>query len=178
MWTGKRCRQWAGSLAILLMTACATPATDTVITPDAPSAAWWYGAIFEPASTVVKGIPVSRFDPAWVRASTLDETQFDHQIRKEDLAGLGNFSFELQSDLDKDAAGEKIFVGVFETDTGSKGRFLAVTRDGTLLQHFEYRGEAGFSALMAGTDEVRWYMCMECGEFETLKWSGRSYVLE
>lgn len=70
-------------------------------------------------------------------------------------------------------------MGVFETGSGDKGRFLAITRDGALLQHFEHSGEAGFSTLLPyGTDEVRWYSCMECGDFESLKWSGRSYVLE
>ena len=31
---------------------------------------------------------------------------------------------------------------------------------------------------MPGAGEVRWYKCMECGEFESITWGGESYVLE
>ncbi len=121
---------------------------------------------------------MSQFDPTWQHASTLDDPQFDRKITRSDLARHEGFSFAVRVDLEGDGTYEDIFVGVFDTTSGRKGRFLAITRDGTLIQHFEYQGEAGFSALLALDDEVRWYMCMECGEFETLKWSGRSYVLE
>lgn len=168
----------AVSLALLLLTACTTPGTGTQNEADDPTAAWWYEIAFEPISTAVKGIPVNRFDPTWASASTLDDSQLSDRIPKGGLAQYGDFSFELRADLDEDGGHEDIFVGVFETDSGSRGRFLAITRDGALLQHFQYRGEAGFSALMARTDEVRWYMCMECSEYESLRWSGQSYVLE
>lgn len=171
----------AALLAALLLTACTARGAATDNLSDAPVAAWWYDIAFTPASTAVEGIPVDRFNPSWRAASALDGTLLHGRIPEAAIAhytGSG-FSFRLHADLDKAGGGEEIFVGVFETGSGSKGRFLAITRDGALLQHFEYPGEAGFSALLAnGTDEVRWYSCMECGDYESLKWSGQSYVLE
>jgi len=87
-------------------------------------------------------------------------------------------SFTLLTDIDGDTISEEFFVGVYETADGEKGRFVAVTRKGRILQHFKEGGSTGFSALLQGDGEVRWYKCVECGEFESIRWSGQSYILE
>ncbi|MGY0557320.1 hypothetical protein [Lysobacter sp. A421] len=169
-------------VAALLLIACAAPGGAATDTPsDAPVAAWWYDIEFAPSSTTITGVPIDRFNPSWTQASALDDALLHGRIPEMAIAHYAEsgFSFRLHSQLDKAKGGEEVFVGVFETGSGSNGRFLAITRDGALVQHFEYPGEAGFSALQAnGTDEVRWYSCMECGDYESLRWSGRSYVLE
>ena len=87
-------------------------------------------------------------------------------------------SFSATADLDGDGVAEELFVGVYEKADGQKGRFVAITRRGRPVQHFSEEGTAGFSALLRGDREVRWYKCVECDDFETIKWSGSSYVIE
>ena len=73
---------------------------------------------------------------------------------------------------------EEVFVGTYETRSGDRGRFLAVSSAGRLVRHFAHAGSAGFSALLPMQDGVRWYKCLECGEYELLRWSSGAYVLE
>ena len=87
-------------------------------------------------------------------------------------------SFSLRADHDSDGVPESFFVGVFKAETGSTGRFVAVMEDGKVVQHFQHAGPAAFSALLGHSDGIRWYKCMDCGEFETIIWTGTSYVLE
>lgn len=177
MWTGDRVLPWALLTAALLSAGCAFPADQV---EEAPVAAWWYAIEFDPVSADINGVPVDKVNPAWTRASTLTAEALGLHVSEEGLVQYetSGLAFELRADLDKDGTNEEVFVGVFETGTGAVGRFLAVTENGVLVQHFEHPGSAGFSALVARPDEVRWYKCMECGEYESLSWSGRSYVLE
>ncbi|MGQ4658951.1 hypothetical protein [Lysobacter sp. F6437] len=145
-----------------------------------PLAAWWYDMDFEPVSSSVHGIDVSRFDPTWKLASALDAKMLEGRIPPVDLARYtdSGMSFALQDDLDGDGMPEEVLAGVFSTRDGGGGRFVAITRDGQLVRHFSQPGPAGFSALLKYGDEVRWYKCLECGEFESIRWSGESFLLE
>lgn len=180
MWTGKQTARWGVVIAALLAMGCQAVATGSRPAPDAPATPWWYDIGFKPASTSVHGIDVDEFDPAWTLASVLDSGRLEGRISAAEIAQFedSKLSFSLQSDLDRDGTPEEFFVGVFRTETGDAGRFVAIASDGRLLRHFAQAGSPGFSALLDRDGEVRWYKCMECGEFETIRWTGDSYVLE
>ena len=179
MWTGKRATHRALAGSALLWIAC-QPRSDPTPGRDTPDVAWWVTASFTPTSTTVRGIEARAIDPHWQRADALDTLILRRHVSPDDLREFlaSPLSFSLTADLDRDRAPEQFFVGVYETSDGRKGRFVAVTRGGRPLQHFADEGETGFSALLRAENEVRWYKCMECGEFESIKWTGRSYVLE
>lgn len=179
MSTGKRILYGMAMLVALFATGCQTP-DDPQSTGGTPTAAWWYAMSFEPASSSVHGIDVNRFDPNWKLASALDAKTLEDRIPATDFARYidSGMSFALQNDLDGDGMLEEIFVGVFNTHDGDSGRFVAITRDGKPIRHFSQSGPAGFSALLKYGDEVRWYKCLECGEFESIRWSGESFFLE
>lgn len=175
MWTGKRL-VWCGVVVIpVLLVACQSKSED-----GQPITAWWYNINFEPTSAAVRGIDVHMIDDGWRRATVLDTTLLVSRIPRDDFQRFeaSPLSFSLQADLDRDGVDEDFFVGVFETAQGERGSFVAIARNGRPVKHFEATGITGFSALMRGEGEVRWYRCMECGEFESIKWKGNSYVLE
>lgn len=159
---------------------CRSTATQGDSALHAPTAAWWYAMEFTPVSGVVRGIDIVRFDTSWSRASALVPAMLEDRVPPAGLAALrdSGMSFSLQADLDGDRTAEDFFVGVFSTHDGDHGRFVAVSRNGQLLQRFTQSGPTGFSALLVQDDEVRWYKCLQCGEFESIRWSGDSYVLE
>ncbi|WP_143814096.1 hypothetical protein [Novilysobacter spongiicola] len=135
---------------------------------------------FESTWGHARGIAASDFSPSWSSAAALDDDVLSKSVAAPDAKEFlqSPLAFSVEADLDGDGRSEDIFVGVFSTDTGTTGRFVAVTRDGELLQHFEHPGTPGFSALLEEGDELHWYKCMQCGEFETLRWSGGAYVLD
>ena len=179
MSTGKRVLTGIAMFIAIISIGCQAT-TQPQGTYDAPVAAWWYDIGFEPAGGSVHGIDAARFDPAWNRVGALEPQVLESRISTDDLVQFrdSGLSFSLQADLDGDRVPEEVFVGVFSTLDGNGGRFVAVSRNGRLLQHFTQNGPTGFSALLKNGDEVRWYKCMECGEFDSIRWSGRSYVLE
>jgi hypothetical protein len=156
------------------------PGSESQDGEDEPIGAWWYGIEFEPSSATVRDIEVHTIDEDWRRGTALDTSLLDGRVSANDIQQFtaSPLSFSLLADLDGDGVSEEFFVGVFETVEGGKGRFVAVTRNGRVHEHFEEGGITGFSALLQVEGDVRWYKCMECGEFESIKWSGKSYTLE
>jgi hypothetical protein len=176
---GNRPTQTLIASCALLVLAC-QPQERSTERPDTPIAAWWTTIAFTPASTTVRGIDVKTIDPQWRRAEALDTVMLRTHVSVSDIRQLATSptSFSVTADLDGDGVAEEFFVGVYEKADGQKGRFVAITRRGRPVQQFSEEGTPGFSALVRGDGEVRWYKCIECGDFETIKWSGSSYVLE
>ena len=178
MWTGKR-----SALSLLgytlLLVAC-QPQRESRIADDTPRVAWWSSITFTPTSTTVRNTRVRDVDARWERADVLDTLKLRGLVSPADVEQFvrSPMSFALTADLDRDGVAEEFYVGVFETTDGRKGRFAAIERQGRPVQHFTEEGSTGFSALLRGDGEVRWYKCMECGEFESIRWTGTSYVLE
>ncbi|MCE7033187.1 hypothetical protein LY625_11265 [Lysobacter sp. GX 14042] len=145
-----------------------------------PAVAWWYDLELDPVDGEVRGIPVGEFDPGWAAASGLGEEELALHVAPAGLAALrdAGLYFVTSQDLDLDGVVEDVFVGTYEAQDGGRGRFLAISRGGRLLRHFVQSGSAGFSALLPVQGGVRWYKCLECGEYELLRWTGGSYVLE
>jgi hypothetical protein len=179
MWTGRRATRLRLVGSALLSVAC-QPQPDSTVARDTPAVAWWLGTTFTPTSTTVRGMDVRAIDARWRRADVLDTLALRRRVSQADVREFlaSPLSFSLSADLDQDGVAEEFFVGVFEAADGRKGRFIAVTRGGRPVQHFAEEGAPGFSALLRGEREVRWYKCMECDDFESIKWTGSSYALE
>lgn len=176
---GDRRRRALFAACALLLVAC-QPQDRTAERGDTPTSAWWMTIGLTPSSTAIRGIDVKAIDPQWRRAATIDTVMIRAHVSESDMRELATspMSFTTTADLDGDGVAEDFFVGVYETADGRKGRFVAITRGGRPVHHFAEEGTPSFSALLRGDREVRWYKCMECSEFDTIKWSGSSYVLE
>lgn len=179
MWTGKRATQWCIMLITLVLVTCSSKG-ETEKKQAEPNAAWWYTIEFKSTSTIVHGFDLRNIDENWKLAAALDITLLKGRIPEDDIQHFENssLSFSLISDVDGDGLPEELFVGVYETNESEKGRFVAITRKGQVLEHFKERGNSGFSALLQADGEIRWYKCMECGEFESIRWSDGSFILE
>lgn len=171
-------RAFAGCMVLFL--ACRAEERSTQLPSDTPTSAWWVNVSFTPTSTTVRGIDVRTIDPRWQRAEALDTVMIRSRVSADDVRQLTTspLSFSVAADLDRDGLAEEFFVGVYERSDGRKGRFVAISRQGRPVHHFTDEGSTGFSALLRSDNEVRWYKCLECDDFETIKWSGNSYVLE
>lgn len=181
MGTGKQTRWSLAVLCALLLLsiACQSQGTSPV-RQDTPATAWWHDIRFKPTSESVNGMNVHKINPDWQHADALGLHHLTGRVSEDDIRTFkaSPISFSRMADLNGNSTLEHFFVGVYQTTDGGEGRFVAITEDGQLLQHFTEEGTAGFSALLQNTDEMHWYKCMECGEFESIKWAGESYVLE
>lgn len=180
MSTGKHVVVFLALSAAMAVAGCRSSSAERGPSESTPAAAWWYAMEFEPTSRTVHGIDVARFDASWSHADALGTAMLESRVEPGELTGFDDsgLSFSLSADLDGDGTDEDFLVGVFAANDGSRGRFLAISRDGRLLHHFTQSGPTGFSALLEHGGEVRWYKCLQCGEFESVRWAEGSYVLE
>jgi hypothetical protein len=169
------------SLLLLLLSSIAcNPREDGSAAGVRPASAWWLDIRFETNPSSVLGVPAGRFDPTWHSARALSLADLEGQLPPDEVQNFSTsaFAFEMAADLNGNGADERIVAGVYAGSDGSSGRLLAVVENGTPLEHFSAAGEPGFSALLDSDGEVRWYQCMECGDYYVLRWTGSSYVLE
>lgn len=166
----------------VLLAGCVTshPDQETQAQPDALATAWWVKTEFIPSSTSILGMPLTRFRPDWVKAQRLHKDYMETQISGAEHEALINskLTFDLKHSLDDDPEQERFIVGVYESSSGDKGRFMAVLEDESVVKVFEYPGLAGYSALLLMDGGVYWYKCMECDDFDTLEWTGSDYRLQ
>lgn len=179
MWIGnpmQRCLL-AGSLFLLL--ACA-PQNASRSDIDKPGIAWWYTIMFQPESKVTHDIEAGTINKRWRYAHALNLHDLKGRISAGDIKQFqaSPLSFSISTDLDGDGVFEEFFVGVYEEGDGNSGRFVIITKNGIPVNYFTEGGSPGFSAVLRSGSEVRWYKCMECGEFESIRWTGQSYVIE
>lgn len=131
--------------------------------------AWWVTARFEPREAAIEGISLRDLDGSWVRASVLRTADLptkatDPGERVEDYG----FQLALHADLDGDGQPEKVVVGVFQTRSGERGRFLLIlgksARAGTWTKRtlFAEPGTPGFSAVRLQDGRLVWVTCFEC----------------
>lgn len=101
-------------------------------------------------------------------------------MTKKQFDELINSKFKLSSsfDLNKNNEKETIKVGVFLNNKNIKGIFLAVYEKSKLLKVFSDSSNKGFSALIKHNSSIRWYKCMNCGEYEEIQWNGKHYVIQ
>jgi hypothetical protein len=164
----------------LALTAGTAPAE-----PEMVSREWWLDAHFDAVGQNVFSIPASELNNDWKRVSPLTPESIEkfRSASHEDPFAKFEFRFELTSDLTQDSKEERIAVGVYETGDGQAGRFIIVVEPsstGSWQKAFisAVPGYHNFSALLVVDREIRWYSCMLCGDFETLRWEHGAYFLE
>lgn len=164
---------WLAGCAALRSDQQASAQDDVVV-------AWWLDTHFEPSKTRVLGLPVTRFNAEWVEAQALDDAFIKKQVSEDEYQAVLNsqLKFDLEHSIDSDPEKERFVVGVYETKSGDKGRFLAILDGGSEAKVFEYPGLPGYSALLLMDGDVYWYKCMECDDFDKLEWSGSGYQLK
>jgi hypothetical protein len=177
-------KRWGIALVALLWVAC-FPALGRAEHQATPIAAWWVDIHFKATSTTLRGLDVRAIDKNWKYATALDDSLLEGRITDDELKEFRalNGTFSLSADLDGDCVPEDFFVGVYETDEGETGRFLLITRNGQVLQHFWEDGTRNFSVLVQVDRAVRWYKCNECGDYDSVSWGvnaggGKSFVLD
>lgn len=172
-------------LAVLLFAAgCAAPTKQQRAEREAKDEqaqmAWWLKKEFTPTSEQVKGVAVAEFNADWQAAEALTPGYLKRHLKQREYADVKRSQqiFELITSIDGDALQESFVVGVYQQLDGEQGRFLAIMKDGAVEKVFEYPGERGFSALVKEGDSVRWFKCMACDDFDSIRWSGQEYILE
>lgn len=159
------------------MTACKEPRSnaDNLV----PEEAWWLTKEFEAKETDIGGIQVSQFVSNWKFATALDKKYIKAELTEQQLEDVkqSNLEFSVTASIDGDTDQEVFFVGIYQTTSGEVGRFLAVKSDKGIEKVFPDAGFSGFSALYQEENELRWFKCMQCGEYELVQWNGSDYVL-
>jgi hypothetical protein len=145
-----------------------------------PAAAWWLDMSFTPDQETLNGIPVAQFSKDWKKAKLLSVEDLmgrisDSELREFMRSGL---TFKKQLAGKKNRAPVDAYVGVYESQDAKRGRFLAIVHDKTPVKVFREGAVPGFSALRADHNVLRWYRCIQCSDFDTLRWTGKAYVLE
>jgi hypothetical protein len=145
-----------------------------------PAAAWWLDMSFTPDQETLNGVPVVQFSKDWKKAKLLSVEDLKGRISNgefKEFLGSG-FTFKRRLERNENRARVDAYVGVYESQDGTKGRFLAILHDQTPIKVFRDGAVPGFSALRADHNVLRWYRCMQCSDFDTLRWTGKAYVLE
>jgi len=192
MWTGRESSRWALVLTLSAWvgtagTACQDQAVaqkDELVPADPAPAesgeAWWLAIEFPPDSTAAHGYSLEALDPSWKRVRALEAADVRGRVSEAALTELEQslLRFETQADLDGDGEAEEVFVGTFQSQDDSTGRFLAIARNDRILAHFAEPGPPGFSAALFVDGELRWYKCLACGDYDTVVPTGSGFALE
>ncbi len=119
---GHACAQVAAAPA----SAASAPAVLTVRAEPARDP-WWLRASLMPRATVLRGLPIKRFEPAWCSAEA-----FTRELFGEELLGsaagnpLDGVSFALEGNFDGGTKPQTAFVGAYRRCDGERGLFLAI----------------------------------------------------
>ena len=179
MWTGKL--KYAIALGALVLLSACVSAEHPPAAAEKPLTAWWLKTRFEPTGQSVAGVPISRLDHTWAAANELTREALASAVSSTDLQQLSDtpLTLSLRADLDGNGEPERYLVGVYRTTTGDTGRFLAVVADPASKPRILVDpGMPAFSALLVDGKTIHWYKCLQCGEYEVVRWSKGRLVLE
>lgn len=142
--------------------------------------AWWLKKEFPAKADKIKDIPIKAFNANWQAAQALTLRSMKSQLTPSELADIrrSETMFERSTSIDDDTALELFVVGVYRLASEGQGRFLAVIKEGNVEKLFEYPGERGFSSLLQDGDAIRWFKCLACDDFDSIRWDGEDYTLE
>ncbi len=120
------------SLAVSLTAWAQGPASGTMpvlsIRAEPAHDPWWQRATITARATVVQGLPIARFEPAWCAAEA-----FTREFFGEELLGpasgspLEGLAFSVQAPLDGSGRLQTAFVGAYRRCDGERGLFVAIT---------------------------------------------------
>ena len=182
MWTGKIIMTthmkkyitlpFIGVLLLLVFSSC--------MADKKPDQAWWLNLSINPDKTVLNNINITTYNENWRSAVFLDDKLIKAHVTKPHFDELKNSKFKLSSnfDLNENNKNETIKVGVYQDNKNNMGIFLAIFEKSKLLKVFTDSSNKGFSALIKGGNSIRWYKCMNCGEYEQINWNGKYYVIQ
>ncbi len=142
--------------------------------------AWWVTFTFPPTQTVIESIPIKTIDKQWDKASLLTKTDIPHSGVK-DL--LGNQSFSLAGDFNRDGKNDKAMVGVYKDSAGKAGKFILIlteTKPGKWAKAFVAKSgnSPGFSVLRMEGKDVSWEQCLSCGGIAYVVYENGAYQLD
>lgn len=145
-----------------------------------PQQAWWLSLSIAPNKTILKNINISSYNKNWHSAVFLNDKIIKTRVTNTQFTELknSNFKLSLSRDINGNKVDETIRVGVYLDKNNNKGIFLAVFEKKKLLKVFTDSSNNGFSALIKDNKTVRWYKCMNCGEYELIQWNGKSYIIQ
>lgn len=171
-----------GRLLLLLLIGplCFSCASTTGITEQNESAAWWLSEEFFAQDKEINGTDISQIDPDWKYATVLSHAFLDIHLSKDTTQDirLSNLKFELTEKLDGAPQKATFIVGLYKMKSGHTGRFIAIFTGTTFIQKFTHSGFSGYSSLYYDGDHIRWYKCIECNDFDELRWSESGYSLQ
>ena len=145
-----------------------------------PEEAWWISEEFKSTDIDIYGIPVSQINPDWRHALILNKKYYESLLSDNQFKNIreSNLVFTVEANLDGTPEIETFFVGVYETYSGQRGRFIAIMRNSEVIKYFTHTELSGYSSIYLENDQLRWYKCMECSDFDSIRWSGSSYTLQ
>lgn len=105
------------------------PATPPLLSvrPEPAPDPWWQRATIDARATVVRGLPIARFEPAWCAAEA-----FTREFFGEELLGpaggnpLDGLAFSLEASFDGSGKLQTAFVGAYRRCDGERGLFVAI----------------------------------------------------
>lgn len=147
-------------------------------TSDSALYAWWVNAKFEPSGATINGIRLDKIDSEWIGAKRLSTEEVASIASPAEQAEFAQsqFKFTMSMDLDNDAIVENFYVGVFKTKNAT-GRFLIIEKNNNIVMKFQREDMPGFSALLKYKNELRWYKCMQCGDYEKIVAANGGFLL-
>lgn len=145
-----------------------------------PEQAWWLNLSVKPDKTVLNNINITSYNKSWLFAIFLDDKFIKTQITNQQFTELknSNFKLSLNNDFNGNKINEAVKVGVYLNNKNVKGIFLAIFESSKLRKVFTDSTNKGFSALIKDNNNIRWYKCMNCGEYEEIRWNGKHYIIQ
>jgi hypothetical protein len=149
------------------------------------SGAWWLDAEFHPFTREVRGVPASKINKSWCKATELRKDLLPKQIVIEENGGdsMVGHTFALEDNFDGSTRKQIALVGVYEDCNGKTGNFFLILDQaaGRFKVRFlsSVRTQRQFLALKEGDHKMIVVQnCLECDNFSTLQWdrSQRKFV--
>ena len=142
--------------------------------------AWWLTIDIPSKETDLDGLSLSAFNSQWKYAVFLENQIIKKKINNADYQKFlsSNFTFKKELDLNGNGISEVFRVGVYVDQDQHNGIFLAIYENNKIIKVMSDSSHQNFSVLLESENQLLWYKCMECGDFEKLVWSGTSYFLE
>lgn len=147
---------------------------------EKPQQAWWLTLSVEPEHTQLDGKELSSFNASWQKAIYVDDTFIKQNVNISNYNEFksSRFKSSVPLDLNNNKMPETIKVGVYKKKDGNKGIFLSIIEKDKILKVFTDSTNKGFSTLLLHNHSIRWYKCMNCGNYESIKWNGKAFTIE
>ena len=136
-----------------------------------PNYAWWYDIRANFEKDELNGLDVSDLSQDWAHARFLSASSFSRPLTNNESLELKNsgMTFHLKVDINNDSNLEDLYVGAYQTATNVSGMFLAIFDNGKLIKIFTHSSDTEFSALLnVGGNNIRWYKCLSCGDYDNV----------